>query len=71
MRLLAGPLGELCYWAASVPLLTVLVLEILGRTNGGWPFYAAMTVWLFVAVPIRELQRRAKKDPSERPSVAN
>jgi hypothetical protein len=71
MKLLAGPLGELCYWAASVPLLAVLVLEILGRTNVGWPFYAAMTVWLLVALPIRELQRRAKKAASGRPSVTN
>jgi len=42
-------------------LLAVLILEILGRTNVGWPFYAAMTVWLLVALPIRELQRRPRK----------
>jgi hypothetical protein len=72
MKLLAGPLGELCAWAASVPLLTVCVLGILGVTDwGGWPYYAAMAVFLFVAVPIHELRRRAKKAASGWPSVTD
>jgi hypothetical protein len=71
MKLLAGPLGDLCYCAASVPLLTVIVLDILGVTNGRWPFYAAWAVWFFVGIPISVLQRRAKKAASGRPSVTN
>jgi hypothetical protein len=71
MKLLAGSLGEMFYWAASVPLVTVLVLEIAGRMNGGWPFYAAWAVWFFVALPISVLRKRAKKAASGRPLVTN
>lgn len=67
MKLLAGPLGTLGYIAVSAPWLVIIVLGI-----HGWPYYAAGTLWLIVGIPIiRIQQRRAKKDESERPPVAN
>jgi hypothetical protein len=71
MKLGTGPLGEVCLWAACVPLGTVTVLEILGKMGHGWPFYTAMSVFLLVAVPISALRRRAKREASERALVGS
>jgi hypothetical protein len=66
VKLLLGPWGTFCYVAASVPWLTVILLD---RT--GWPFYAASAVWFVVALPIAFVRQRAKKDASERTSASN
>ena len=66
MKLLAGPLGTLGYMAASAPWLVTIVFGI-----SGWPFYAAGALWFIVGIPISVQQRRAKKEASERPPVAD
>jgi hypothetical protein len=66
MKLLVGRWGTLCYIAASIPWLTVIVLD-----RSGWLFCAASAVWFFVALPIAVVQQRAKKNAANRTSVSS